>query len=74
MNLHDNRLQADFGYTLAPALHGQGYATEAVRAVVGHLFGRGLHRVSADCDVRNTPLARPLARCWPRPGAGPQLA
>ncbi|WP_239471477.1 GNAT family N-acetyltransferase [Streptomyces sp. NEAU-S7GS2] len=34
MKLHDNRRQADLGCTLAPALHGQGYATEAVRAVL----------------------------------------
>ncbi|MEU1630637.1 GNAT family protein [Streptomyces sp. NPDC020096] len=62
VNLHDNRLQADLGYTLAPALHCQGYATEAVRAVLGHLFRRGLHRVSAECDARNTPSARLLER------------
>ncbi|GGN43151.1 hypothetical protein GCM10012285_24220 [Streptomyces kronopolitis] len=62
MNLHDNRLQADLGYTLAPALHGHGYATEAVRAILGHLFRRGLHRVSAECDARNTRSARLLER------------
>ncbi|MFF5130988.1 GNAT family N-acetyltransferase [Streptomyces syringium] len=62
VNLHDNLLQADLGYTLAPALHGQGYATEAVRAVLGHLFRRGLHRVSAECDTRNAPSARLLER------------
>ncbi|WP_044366792.1 GNAT family N-acetyltransferase [Streptomyces natalensis] len=60
VNLHDNRLQAD--YTLAPALHGQGYATEAVHAVLGDLFRRGLHRVSAECDARNTRSARLLGR------------
>ncbi|WP_367140998.1 MULTISPECIES: GNAT family N-acetyltransferase [Streptomyces] len=60
--LHDNRLQADLGYTLTPALHGQGYATEAVRAVLGHLFHHGLHRVSAECDARNAPSARLLER------------
>ncbi|MFC5148908.1 GNAT family N-acetyltransferase [Streptomyces aureoversilis] len=62
VNLHDNRMQADLGYTLAPALHGQGYAIEAVRAVLGHLFRQGLHRVSAECDTRNTPSARLLER------------
>ncbi|MFG2402512.1 GNAT family N-acetyltransferase [Streptomyces lydicus] len=64
VNLHDNRLRADIGYTLALALalHGQGYATEAVRAVLGHLFRRGIHRVSAECDARNTCSARLLAR------------
>ncbi|MEU7205392.1 GNAT family protein [Streptomyces sp. NPDC045470] len=62
VNLHDNCLQADLGFTLAPALHGQGYATEAVRAALGHLFRRGLHRVSAECDARNTPSGRLLER------------
>ncbi|MFF3277185.1 GNAT family N-acetyltransferase [Streptomyces chrestomyceticus] len=62
VNLHDNRLQADLGYTLAPALHGQGYATEAVRAVLSHLFVRGLHRVSAECNASNLPSSRLLER------------
>ncbi|MFE0379300.1 GNAT family N-acetyltransferase [Streptomyces inhibens] len=53
---------ADLGYTLALALYGQGYATEAVRAVLGHLFRRGLRRVSAECDARNIPSARLLER------------
>ena len=37
-----------------PAYQGRGYATEAVRGVLAHLFGvRGLHKVSAECDARN---------------------
>ncbi len=61
--LHDNRRQADIGYTLAAEHHGHGYATEAVRAVVHHLLrDRGLHKVSAECDARNTPSARVLER------------
>jgi RimJ/RimL family protein N-acetyltransferase len=61
VNLHENRLQADIGFTLATAFHGRGYASEAVRGVLGHLFRiRGLHKVSAECDARNIASARLL--------------
>ncbi|MEV4642209.1 GNAT family protein [Actinoplanes sp. NPDC049548] len=63
VNLADNLRQAEIGYTLAPRWQGQGYATEAVRAVVDHLFRvRGLHKVSAECDARNSASARLLER------------
>ncbi|MEV8510590.1 GNAT family protein [Actinoplanes sp. NPDC051475] len=63
VNLADNLRQAEIGYTLAPRWQGHGYATEAVRAVVDHLFrDRGLHKVSAECDARNTASARLLER------------
>lgn len=63
VNLHDNRMQAEIGYTLAPRRQGHGYATEAVRAVLEHLFRvQGLHRVSAECDARNIASARVLER------------
>ncbi|MFC0628291.1 GNAT family N-acetyltransferase [Kribbella deserti] len=61
--LHDNLMQADLGFTLAPAYQGKGYAAEAVGALLDHLFdGQGLHRVSAECDVRNGASARLLKR------------
>ena len=44
---------ARVGFTLASDAHGQGYATEAVTAALDYLFGRGKHRVSAECDPRN---------------------
>jgi RimJ/RimL family protein N-acetyltransferase len=63
VNLHDNLMQAELGYTLAPKWQGHGYATEAVQAVLDHLFRvQGLHRVSAECDARNLPSARLLDR------------
>ncbi len=63
VRLDENGMQADLGFTLAPAAQGRGYATEAVRAVLGDLFGRrGLHRVSAECDARNHASARLLER------------
>jgi RimJ/RimL family protein N-acetyltransferase len=63
VNRHENRMQAELGFTLAVSFQGQGYATEAVRGIVGHLFRvEGLHKVSAECDARNTASARVLER------------
>lgn len=62
VNLHENRMQAEVGFTLAADRQGRGYGGEAVRAVLGDLFERGLHRVSAECDARNLPSARLLER------------
>ncbi|TCO22284.1 aminoglycoside 6'-N-acetyltransferase [Kribbella steppae] len=63
LNLHDNLMQAELGFTLSPAYQGNGYATEAVRGLLDHLFiERDLHRVSAECDARNTASARLLER------------
>ena len=56
-------MQAELGFTLSPAYQGQGYATEAVRGLLDHLFvDWNLHRVSAECDARNTASARLLKR------------
>jgi len=63
VNLHDNLMQAEIGFTLAAEYQGQGYAAEAVRCMVGDLFAEhGLHRISAECDARNTSSARLLER------------
>jgi RimJ/RimL family protein N-acetyltransferase len=63
VNLHDNLMQAELGFTLTPEYQGNGYATEAVRGLLDHLFTeRNLHRVSAECDARNTASARLLER------------
>ncbi|MEU9889002.1 GNAT family protein [Sphaerisporangium sp. NPDC051011] len=62
VKLHDTRMQADIGYTLAAAHQGQGYATEAVRRVIEDLFEHGVRRVSAECDARNLRSARLLER------------
>jgi RimJ/RimL family protein N-acetyltransferase len=46
--------QAEVGITLAPPYHGQGYAAEALRAMLGYLFDvLGKHRVYATMDPRN---------------------
>lgn len=63
VNLHENRMQAEIGFTLAAAHQGQGYATEAVGRVLTELFTTaGLVRVSAECDARNDRSARLLER------------
>jgi RimJ/RimL family protein N-acetyltransferase len=63
VHLHHNRRQADLGFTLAAGFQGRGYATEAVRGMLDHLFlVRGLHKVSAECDARNVRSAALLTR------------
>ena len=55
--------QVELGVTLDPAYQGQGYATEALRAVLGYLFGTlGKHRVTATTDAKNTAAAALFAR------------
>lgn len=52
-----------FGYMLAPAARGQGFATEAGRAVLGYAFGAwNMHRVEARLDPDNRASARVLER------------
>ena len=59
--------QAEIGFSLAPAWQGHGYGTEAVTALVGHLFGTlGLHRVYAVTDAENAPSAALLERAGMR--------
>jgi [ribosomal protein S5]-alanine N-acetyltransferase len=49
------RLGLEIFYSLAPGSWGQGYATEAARAVVEHALGRlGLPEVLAEVDEGNT--------------------
>ena len=47
--------QVELGITLAPGFQRQGYATEAVRGVLRHVFeDLGKHRAVASVDPRNT--------------------
>lgn len=51
--------QAEIGWVLAPEVHGQGYATEAARAITGAAFDEvGVHRVWAQLEPENTASAR----------------
>jgi RimJ/RimL family protein N-acetyltransferase len=55
--------QAELGWVLDPGHAGRGYATEAVRAVVGVCFGAlGLRRVYAQCFAENEPSWRLMER------------
>ncbi|MEU8825315.1 GNAT family N-acetyltransferase [Streptomyces sp. NPDC048636] len=62
VHLHQNMMQADIGFTLAPAHQGMGLATEATAATVDDYLARGLRRISADCDARNIHGPRPCSR------------
>lgn len=54
---------AMFWYVLHPAHHGQGYATEAARALIAYAFEElRLHRVWADVDPRNPASLRVCER------------
>jgi aminoglycoside 6'-N-acetyltransferase len=51
----DPRL-VEVGVTLAPSARGEGVASEALSALIQHLFAdAGVHRVEARCDPRNAP-------------------
>jgi RimJ/RimL family protein N-acetyltransferase len=55
--------QAEIGYVFAADAGGRGFATEAVRALVGLAFdGLGAHRVYARADARNGASRRLLER------------
>ena len=55
--------QAEIGFILDPAMHGQGFATEAAAALLGFAFeSAGIHRVYARCDARNTASAAVMQR------------
>lgn len=55
--------QAEIGFSFNPAFAGQGYATEAVRAVLEVGFGPfNLHRIFGRCDARNEPSWRLMQR------------
>jgi len=60
---HAGSREADMGYEIAPNHWGQGYATEAARAMVRFGFGEvGLHRISAQCLAENAASRRVLEK------------
>jgi len=55
--------QAEIGYIFHPEVHGQGFATEAGRALLEVGFrGAGMHRIYARCDARNVASFRVMER------------
>ena len=56
-------LQGEVGYIFHPDAHGQGYASEAARALLAFGFEvMGLHRIYARCDARNAASSRVMHR------------
>ena len=59
----DNDQVCEIGYELNPDYWGQGYATEAARAMVNYGFRElGLQRITSWCIADNSASARVLAR------------
>ena len=55
--------QAELGYIINPDFHGQGFATEAARALVAAGFAElGVHRIYARCNVENAASYRVMER------------
>jgi RimJ/RimL family protein N-acetyltransferase len=55
--------QVEIGYTVSPNYQGKGYAVEAVKAVLDHLFGDlQKHRISASVDPENVRSIRLLEK------------
>ncbi len=55
--------EAELGWVLDPAYGGRGYATEAVRGLIGLCFeGLGVHRVTASCFADNEASWRLMER------------
>ncbi|GIN39382.1 GNAT family N-acetyltransferase [Heyndrickxia oleronia] len=51
----DMKDTVEIGYTFSKSVSGQGYATEAVIALINHLFEVvKVHRIQANLDARNT--------------------
>lgn len=58
-----NNTQAEIGCTLRKEYQRKGYATEALKAMVGYLFGTlDKHRIVASIDPRNTSSIRLIER------------
>jgi RimJ/RimL family protein N-acetyltransferase len=62
VGIDDGGHVATIGYTLAVEHQGQGFATEAVGAVIDALLEAGIGRVQASVDPRNTPSAQVVER------------
>jgi RimJ/RimL family protein N-acetyltransferase len=59
----DQNRRCEIGYALASKHWGQGYATEALRAIIQHGFDAlNLNRIEADIDPRNIGSAKVLEK------------
>jgi len=63
IDIRPRGFKADTGYVLATRHWGQGYAAEALRALIEWAFSQGkIYRVWAVCDVENKASARVLEK------------
>jgi RimJ/RimL family protein N-acetyltransferase len=70
-----NNHKAEIGYWLAKKFEGQGFMTEAVKALEGALFGIGFHRLVIQCNVKNKRSAKvPIRRSFQLEGVLKQNA
>ncbi len=58
----DQLVCTNLGYYLFPDFWGQGYATEAVRAIADHLVQQGIHRLVATVTAGNQASAQVLKK------------
>ncbi len=58
----DNIVCTNLGYYFFPDFWGQGYATEAVKAVADYLISQGIHRLVATVTVGNHASAQVLKK------------
>ncbi|MGI6207347.1 MAG: GNAT family N-acetyltransferase [Anaerolineae bacterium] len=59
--------RAELGYAMGRPYWGQGYMTEAARAVIAYAFSNlDLNRIEAMCDCENVASARVLEKCGMR--------
>jgi len=57
----------EIGYIFNPAFQNQGYATEAVRAIIKYAFMElGAHRIVGHCSPENPPSWKVLEKCGMR--------
>ncbi|WP_229069009.1 GNAT family N-acetyltransferase [Actinoplanes sp. DH11] len=64
----DQADSGDVGFQFHPEFHGLGYAGEAMRLFLTHVFGTlGLQRVTASCDAANAASRALLERLGMRP-------
>lgn len=61
-SVDDNHVCTNLGYYFFPDFWGQGYATEAVRAIADHLEQQGIHRQVATVTVGNLASAKVLKK------------
>lgn len=63
LEFHDDRTRGELGYAIGREWWGQGYATEASRAMVDHGFrALGLQRITAHAMLRNPASSRVLQK------------